>query len=310
GHADELPGWLDRYVRRLDELPAASDRITDRSWPAALGDERRVGDWTGYLARQVAERPWREVLVTWWPRLLPGIVAGATHGVIRTGHATRTLLAGDESPAAVTELAHGLAYWAAKVRPVPGVTAPAGELEPAAALDAVPRIPVQRGTVASRLAQLGELAGWPGALAAVRPPDDPDDVPRQLADLVAAATRRYRTHGHASPVLLVHAATAPNAVLHALPALPVQLWAPSLTASWVASAVLIAAYAPVTAAPPEQLPVGAPGPDAVANLLDRAAAHGDEHVIKFSDTAADVYTRTGDPDALAAATRCVDLLSG
>jgi hypothetical protein len=31
----------------------------------------------------VAERPWREVLATWWPRLLHGIAAGATHGVIK-----------------------------------------------------------------------------------------------------------------------------------------------------------------------------------------------------------------------------------
>jgi len=39
----------------------------------------------------------------------------------------------------------------------------------------------------------------------------------------------------------------------------------------------------------------------VADLLDRAVDHGDEHVIKFTDTAAEVYTRTGEVDALAAA---------
>jgi hypothetical protein len=41
--------------------------------------------------------------------------------------------------------------------------------------------------------------------------------------------------------------------------------------------------------------------DPVEEVLDRAIAHGDEHVIKFTDTAAEVYTRTGDPDALAVA---------
>ncbi len=43
-------------------------------------------------------------------------------------------------------------------------------------------------------------------------------------------------------------------------------------------------------------------------MLDRAIDHGDEHVIKFSDTAVEVYNRTGDPAALAAARRAGDLL--
>jgi hypothetical protein len=33
-------------------------------------------------------------------------------------------------------------------------------------------------------------------------------------------------------------------------------------------------------------------------VADWAVAHADEHVIKFTDTAAEVYTRTGRPDAL------------
>jgi hypothetical protein len=38
-------------------------------------------------------------------------------------------------------------------------------------------------------------------------------------------------------------------------------------------------------------------------VLERAVEHGDEHVMKFADTAADVFDRTADRDALAAATR-------
>jgi len=36
-------------------------------------------------------------------------------------------------------------------------------------------------------------------------------------------------------------------------------------------------------------------------VLDRAGDHGDEHVIKFTDTAAGVYASTGRAEALAAA---------
>jgi hypothetical protein len=130
---------------------------------------------------------------------------------------------------------------------------------------------------------------------------------------VAAATLRYLSHGHGQPVLLVHTATAPNAVLHALPALPDDLWVPSLTAVWTASAAIFAAYAPPQAAPPEGVAPGPrptllAGPGAAAEVLDRAVAHGDEHVIKFTDTAAEVYARTGQADALAAALRASTLI--
>ncbi|MGN9908478.1 questin oxidase family protein [Phytohabitans sp. LJ34] len=305
GRADMVDRWVDRYVRRLDELPGPGDRITARTWPAALGDGRRLGDWSAYFAHEVTERPWREVLATWWPRLLPGIVAGTTHGVIRVGHVVRALLAGAESPATLAELAHGLAFWAARSRPAPRAAAPAGRLDPDAALAAMPRIPDQRGTVAARFGQFEDLDGWPASVAALRPAGAPGEVRERLADLVAAATLRYLRHGHGSPVLLVHTATAPNAVLHTLPALPEDLWTPSLAAAWTATAAIDAAYAPAEPAPRAALP-GAP--ESSTDALQRAVEHGDEHVIKFTDTAVEVYARTGDPDALAAVAHIATLI--
>lgn len=153
GHELDVPRWVDAYVPRLEELPRGSARITDENWRDALGDGRRIGDWTEFFTRQVAERPWREVLATWWPRLLHGIAAGATHGVIRVGHAVRTLLTGDECPAAVPELAHGLAFWAGRLRSLPGAAAPAGGLDAAAALEALPQSTPRRcGTSPTRMA--------------------------------------------------------------------------------------------------------------------------------------------------------------
>ena len=43
-------------------------------------------------------------------------------------------------------------------------------------------------------------------------------------------------------------------------------------------------------------------------MLDRAVEHGDEHVIKFTDTAAEVYVRTGQIGALVAARRAGTLI--
>jgi hypothetical protein len=330
GHLEAVQPWVDRYIRRLEELPRPTGEITDDNWEEALGDGRRIGDWMAYFARQLAEKPWRELLATWWLRLLPGIAAGATHGVIRTGHVVRTLLAGDESRPALAELGHALAYWAARARGVPESGGPAGTLDPLAALDAVARIPRQQGNLAARFGQLTDESGWPASVARLRPAASSDDVQTRLEDLVTAAVLRYRSHGHGEPVLLVHTATAPNAVLQALPALPADFWAPSLAAVWSASAAIFAAYAPPGGAPAGPLRPDLAGlpdvadpaeaaelaqaadaarPDAVGDVVDRAVAHGDEHVIKFSDAAAEAYSRTGRADVLAAALHAGALIS-
>lgn len=308
GYAGTVHAWVDGYLPRLIEMPRPTEPIDDGTWRVALGNGRRLGDWAAYFTRQVAERPWADVLATWWPRLLPGIAAGATHGVIRVSHAVRALTGGAAGPAAVAELANGLAFWAARSREIPAATAPAGALGPAQALAAVPHLPVQDGLIVQRLGRLAEVPGWSAAQAALRAPTGDDDVPALLEGLVEAATLRYLTHGHGSPVLLVHTATAPNAVLHTLPSLPRELWAPSLAAVWSASAALVAAYEPADVVARGELPAAPGAGNPVAEAVQRSADHGDEHVIKLTDTAAEVYARTGNPDALAAAARAADLI--
>lgn len=307
GFEGDVPRWVDRYVDRLVELPGAQQAITEDNWHEALGDGRRVGDWVAHFTRSVTEQPWTEVLALWWPRLLPGIAAGATHGVIRVGHAVRTLTDAGGGLPAQYELAHGLAFWAARCRTIPGATDPSGVLDPAQALAQVPHLPEQNGLIVHRLGRLAELPGWPQAQAALRAPADDQDVVTLLQHMVDAAVLRYLSHGHGSPVLLVHTATAPNAVLHTLPVLPRPLWAPSLAAVWSAGAAIVSAYEPTYAIPRDELPTAPDATDPVSDTLWRAVEHGDEHVIKFTDTAAESFERTGNPDALAAAGRAADL---
>ncbi|MGA8847390.1 MAG: hypothetical protein WB471_12315, partial [Nocardioides sp.] len=91
GRPELIHRWTDGYLAQLDEAPRGADPIRADAWVDALGDPRRVGDWAVYFLHQSQEQPWPDLLATWWPRLLPGIAAGATHGVIRTGHAVRAL---------------------------------------------------------------------------------------------------------------------------------------------------------------------------------------------------------------------------
>jgi hypothetical protein len=321
GHAGQVQRWLDGYVRRLEDFPRGSGAI-GADWREALGDPRRVADWTTFFTREGADQPWRQVLGTWWPRLLPGIAASATHGIIRVGHAVRALRADGDDPVHVAELAHGLAYWAARWQPVPGTenrrpptpaaaqtSREAAAVTPAAALAAVPRIPSQSGGIRERLPRLAGLAGWPAALAAAPAHTSAEEARSWLAALADAAVFRYLEYGHGNPVMLVHSATAPTAVLRTLPALSHDLWAPSAAAAWDAAAALTAVYAPPLPAPPATLPGVPDGPGAADEAFARAVRNGDEHAIKFADTAAEVHARTGNPAALAAAIHAAELIS-
>ncbi|WP_030489797.1 questin oxidase family protein [Micromonospora chokoriensis] len=304
GYGHRVHQWIDGYADRLEERPRGIARIALDEWRDPLGDPVRTGDWLDLFERELRAAPWRGVLLRWWPRLLPGIAAGATHGVIRVGHAVRALQE-IETPARVTELGQGLAYWAARWQPLaPAGAGPYRSADPRAALDAVPRVPDQRFGIRHRLAQLADLPRWPEAAGAI-PDAGAGTAAERLATVVRAAAERHGSYGYANPVMLVHAVTAPNAVMRVLPVLPEAMRPASLAAAWAATAAVTAVYAP---AKPRPLPQ--PRPDlTIAELASRAVAIGDPHAIKYADAVADVLAAAPDPALLAAAVRSVDELA-
>lgn len=306
GHDREVHAWIDWYQDRLDDAPRGLTPVTQETWQEALGDPKRLGDWTSFMLREVQLRPWRDVLVEWWPRLLPGIIAGSTHGVIRVGHSVRALLA--EAPDVtegpkIEEFAHALGYWAARWRLLGVATPPrSGSIDAVAALAEVPGVAEQKISITHRLSQLSDTPGWSVAFDSLRTPETPQQAAELLAGLTDAAVHDYLRRGHANPVMLVHASTAPTAVLRTLPVLPQELWMPSLDAAWLATAAMTAAYRNTEASADEVAAAVAQTGDAQESF-DRAVRHRDEHAVKFADTALDVFERTGSREALAAATR-------
>jgi hypothetical protein len=103
--------------------------------------------------------------------------------------------------------------------------------------------------------------------------------------------------------MLVHAATAPRAAALALPSLPSSLWPATYAAAWAASAAITAVYRSPQPLPdpPDDVPADA--------LLDRVLRNGDEHVIKFAETATDAAGR-GVRTARGAAVRATELITG
>ena len=302
GHGDDLQTWLDNYVSRLEPAPDPRWEITDEQWREPLGDPSRLGDWCALLNQQVHAAPWEQVLARWWPRLLPGAIASATHGLIRTGHAVRALREQVTTPR-LEELGQALAYWAARWQPLPHQQPSHGTLDVHEALDTVPAGELTGG-IRTRLAHLDQTPTWPLVLDGLRPATDPDQVPAALDALVDAAVTHYGRWAHGNPIMLVHAATAPRAIALTLPALPRHVWAASYQTAWSVTAAISAAYRP-----PQPAADTADLSITLDEVAARAVESGDEHAIKFTEVAQE-SDRRGNTHALPAAARAVALIGG
>ena len=307
GGAAVVPRWVDHYLPRLDAAPEVVKGIGDHDWPEHLGQERLFGDWTAYLRRQAAETDWRTLLRRWWPRLLPGLAASATHGVIRTAHAVRSLQVAGDTPdqLLIDELAQGLGFWAARYETLPGRPQLTGTLAAVEATRQLPRMdaatPSDGPGVSGRLRALRGLDGLPEAYDAWIAPPTPDEA---LDELIGAAARVLAARPDA-PIAFCHAVTAPAAVRLVLPLLAPDLQRASVAASWQVVGGIVAAFAyPRIEA--EALAAEADPDVLLAELNGRAIEHGDEHVIKLTEAAQREFARSGDPTLLVAADRFRD----
>ena len=266
GRTDAVAGWVDAYVERLEDPVAPSGR------PPELGDMSTVGDWERQFAGELAEHPWNEVVRTWVPRLAPGLMGAATHGWLRTAHATRALHS-RQTPERLAELGRGLAYWAASYQEVPGPTKPSGTLSVAAGIAALPnRRTAGDGLIFEAVRQ--SLAGDLEFVAAVNAVDGSS---LDVDGLLAAAGAEIVAGGAGDPIVYVHTLTPTAAIRPVAQLLDPVAAELVLGCAWRAIAALVSTYRLPRAAGVELSDVDA---DAV---IDQAVTGGDEHAIKVAE---------------------------
>ncbi|HXZ61230.1 MAG TPA: hypothetical protein VEG62_00710 [Acidimicrobiales bacterium] len=302
GRTDDVGPWVARYLTRLDEGPLPDDRpLSEEEWPHALGRQAQLPGWLALFERETADRPVAAVVGEWVPRLLPGTIGAATHGLIRTGHALRALGRAETAPRRL-EVAHALAFWASAYTELPGPPLLIGHESVGQALVDLPYLPEdapQAFLISDRVAAVSEIPdefeqavaslGWTGGATALLD---------QLASGGAAAYVRNADGGGA--IGLLHAVTSPLASEMLLPWLEEADQDAALGYVWQAVAALHVAYDVDRSTP---LPDGdVPTAEGFAEeLVDRAVASGDEHALKLCEAALRSFGRSGDSVLLAAA---------
>jgi hypothetical protein len=299
GRADDIDGWVAAYTAHLDAAPPPAEKpLDDTQWPDALGVAERFPEWLALFETEMADRPVAAVVEEWVPRLVPGIVGAATHGLIRTAHGLRALGAAD-TPARRLEVATGLAYWASRYQELPGPPLLIGHQDVPAALADLPYLPEETPEaflISDVVAHVADIADeFEQAVASLGPGGDALALLDALAVGGARAYLRNADGGH--PVALIHAVTAPLALEMVLPWLAEEDHDAALAYAWQAVASLHVAY---------DIDRHLPDPDmgdplAAAELIDRALQSGDAHALKLTEAALRCYARTAEPALLWAA---------
>lgn len=280
GRPEAVLPWVERYRPRMSPRPAAGEPIPEEGWRAALGRRDRVADWGGFFADALREADWRRVLALWAGRLAPGISAAATHGVIRVGHAVRGLAAG-ETPPRRRELGDALALWASTYSELPSANGAAGRMPLRDALLRVAIVPPAQRRPGNIVAALGRLGEFPDFAPTIDLIDLDGSVDARLAELCELFARVYLANVHNVPtaIAFIHGVTSLAAAGHIAPYLDDATARSLLRYGWQAGCGLYACYGGET---PFAQEVAGNG-EAAADLIDRALANGDEHVIKFTE---------------------------
>jgi hypothetical protein len=299
GHTDAIPAWVADYRQRLDTAPPPADRpLGEVDWPAALGAAGRFPEWLALFESEIADRPLAAVVGEWVPRLVPGTVGAATHGLIRTAHGLRAL-SGADTPERRVEVATGLAYWAARYQELPGPPLLIGHQDVPEALADLPYLPEevpQEFLISARVAHVADIADeFEQAVASLGSGGDAVSLLDALAIGGARAYLRNAEGGHA--VALIHAITAPLAVELVLPWLAAEDHDAALAYAWQAVASIHVAYAIDRQAPE----VGDGDPPLADVLIEQALTSGDAHALKVTEAALRCYARTKEPALLQAA---------
>jgi Questin oxidase-like len=299
GRPEAVMPWITRYRERMLPRPPARDRIGQDNWRVALGERGQFADWSAFFGEELQKGRWREVLDHWMGRLAPGFCAAATHGVIRVGHAVRSLAA-RETPGRLRELADAFASWATTYQELPAAEhVTNGTMTPREAITKIAVVPLDRRSYAGNItASLAMLDDFPQFARSIGLIDTGGELARRVSELTEVFARVYLANAHdiRTTIAFIHGVTSPAALGNIAPQVSERTARAALRYAWQSGCALYACFGGATAMAEEIEPREGDEDE----LVDRAIAHGDEHVIKFTEACLHRHALAPSPVYLAA----------
>lgn len=297
GRADRVIPFIESYRKRFSsDYPPKYKSVTKDNWKEALNDERRTTDWIDFFNREIKENGWKMTVETWSERLAPGLSAAAAHGLIRTGHAVRSL-GRNENEARKNELAHALAYWAAYYQVLPEIkNAKNQKLNLSDAIQKVPVLPSEkrnRGSIMNQLKALDDFPSFSETINLVDVTNQPETILTALTELFA--TIYAKNVSPRNNIDLIHAVTGLANVRALVPYLSKPMTEKMLRYGWQAAAAIYSISGNETN---NQIS------DAKINredLIEQAVTSNEEHAIKFTEACVSEYKLNPNPIYLRAA---------
>lgn len=265
------------YARRLRPAPPSATWPAGDAWFSRLGEANAWPLYRDLFWQWLANEAASDVLEQTLPRLMRGCGGAAFHGLIRTAYAVQAQHH--------QELADALAHWARAWLDL-GEAQAGPETDPEAVLLRLPVVESPAGLIAERMAVAAADPRFQAAAAQLRP--QAGTLPR-LAVLAAEA---YAASGNFTALHLV---TSAHALRVLQPYLDEPVPAVALYARAFNAAVCVARLAVAPAVPLLPWP----------QIVERAIASDDDHVIKLVDCAREQQAALGGGVWRRAASRAV-----
>ena len=244
GRPDAVMPWLQQsWPLRETLMPrhAASHAITD--WKAALGN-RAPFDWSAFLFDELAKTGWQDFVARWTARLAPGACSDAAHGIIRAGHAVRSMIE-HETPERLRELADAFGLWASSFTTLPVADYPGA---PMPARDAIAHVPFspgkareERGGFTTGLKSLNDFPGFAPVIGMIDTSGDPQ---KTLSEITETFTRVFLANANDpyTVIAFIHGVTACVALRSLGEFLAVDTARAGLRYAWQTGAALYSVY--------------------------------------------------------------------
>jgi hypothetical protein len=278
GKQEEALRWTAQYVNRLEPHRANDLKFAEADWREYLGRQNFYDAWRQLIERDISNMGWRGAVRKWLPRLLPGMVSAAAHGVLRTAHAVRSLES-EETRLSRGELASGIGYWASTFQSLPSASTNKSRARASRAIANVKFYPYSEKQEFAQISDGIKLLDGQSDFAEVIDLLDTDlEFEACLNDLLDTFTLCYLANSSSSLIAAVHEVTGMATLQVLSPYLEVESRTQALRYAWQASSALHVMFDTEVPKDMPQSPV--PGRD---ELIERAIASGDEHAIKLTE---------------------------